>query len=595
MRSLPLFALVLLFLGIVLGGLMVFATDPLLYAVDMDPEGSVFHANPALLDRRSASSMTDLVPLMQEVIDGQDPVIDSIRLQDPKAVQHYLARSAYRWDSLERTVSSMDLNDGEIDSFLSVTEDQDSILSELMNQTAAFDTVQKLGAREENRNNQKLQASVASQGAILMVGIRELTARYVDDHATVLKISTGLGLDTSRYTATLVKVNGYIDEIEGKDLPVAEPAILQENDITFYTDPGQVTYRQPVQVFGIVSPSGMERRVTILLDDTRIAATESDLQGNYRTAYTIERIQAGTHILAASTGNITSEQRELVVAETGSETVLTATPGILNESVTGVFCNGTVMAEYPVRNAPVRILVDGSDIMKVTTARDGTFSAFLPLPPGSHTLRAEFPTGDYPISASMSDDVKVTVWAPLFSLPKLPSVDPVILYGALLLIFMAAGGRIFWRSRRKETTEAARIQEEIEKMLREMARDPGSEAALHTAITNLLDQYWAALTKDGLSDAAREAYLALASRIAQSLGVPVAFRTLTPREMTEFCAGERYAGIFGHFVGNYEKIRYGSSDNEKDRQGFENALQIADQELKHALQIADQELRGDQN
>ena len=98
------------------------------------------------------------------------------------------------------------------------------------------------------------------------------------------------------------------------------------------------------------------------------------------------------------------------------------------------------MAEYPVRNAPVRILIDGSDSMKVTTARDGTFSAFLPLPPGSHTLRAEFSPGDYPLSASMSDDVKVTVWAPLFSLPKLPSMDPVILYGALLLIFVAAGG-----------------------------------------------------------------------------------------------------------------------------------------------------------
>ena len=115
---------------------------------------------------------------------------------------------------------------------------------------------------------------------------------------------------------------------------------------------------------------------------------------------------------------------------------------------------------------------------------------------------------------------------------------------------------------------------------------------LHAAISSLMDRSWAALTKDGLSDAAREAYLALAGRIAQSLGVPVAFRTLTPREMTEFCAGERYAGIFGHFVGNYEKIRYGSSDNEKDRQGFEDALRTADQELKHALQIADSGTQG---
>jgi hypothetical protein len=138
---------------------------------------------------------------------------------------------------------------------------------------------------------------------------------------------------------------------------------------------------------------------------------------------------------------------------------------------------------------------------------------------------------------------------------------------------------MFRRSKRKKSTEADLIKGKIEKMLRTADREQGSDAAFQAAISGLLDQYWAALTKDGLSEAARQAYLTLAGRIAYSLGLPLGYRTLTPREMSDYCSGERYAGFFTRFVSNYEKIRYGSSNSEKDRDGFERALQTAYREF----------------
>ena len=575
----------MLLISLTVGGLLVFATDPLLYTVKKDPGGSAFHTNPDSLDDDYVSSAADLVPLMQEMIDGGEPIVRDIQFRDSTAVQNRLAMSEERLTSLEGLLLDLDLNGGEIGSFLAAMEEQDSTLSELMDRITAFDTVQRVGAQEENRNNLQLQASVARQSALLQRGIRVLAERYVHDHETVLGISTRLDFDTRKYREALSRVKSLTAEIEGKELPVPETTSVQEDGITFYIYPETAAYRNTIQVFGVVYPPGTEQVVSLLLDETIVATTQSDRQGNYRTAYTIGSVPAGTHRLTARSGDVTSVGRELVIPETGSSIALTAAPVIVNRWETGALCNGSLMANYPVRNAPVRIFTDGIDSGEITTTEDGTFSVFLPLPPRSYSLRAVFSPGDLPLSASMSDDVPVTVWAPLFNLPDPSTMDrilqvmAVLLVGAVLVILAADAGGVLRLPKRKENTEAARIQERIEEMLRTADRKTGSDAAFQAAISNLLDQYWAALTKDGLSEAARQAYLTLAGRIAQSLGLHLGYRTLTPREMTEYCSGEHYASFFTRFVSNYEKIRYGSSNSEKDRIGFERALQNAYQEF----------------
>jgi len=99
------------------------------------------------------------------------------------------------------------------------------------------------------------------------------------------------------------------------------------------------------------------------------------------------------------------------------------------------------------------------------------------------------------------------------------------------------------------------------------------EAALHDTVSTLLTRYFDCLIEHGLSEAARQAYLDLAGRVATRLRLP-AFRTLTPREMSRAASTERYAGIFARFVGIYEQIRYAGRKSEQDR--FEAELPHAD-------------------
>jgi len=583
MRSLPFSALVLLLLCIALGGLFVFAADPLLYSVEKEPAASAFHANPDILGQRAVNSTDDLLPLMQDIIDGQGPVVADIRLRDFDAAQRDLAVLANRWSSLAYQVTALDIGGGEVGVFLNATMSQETSLSELVNQSLAFDAVQKVAGRDENRNHRELQASVASQGAELKEAIRTIYARYSTDHGIVADTGTKLGLDTRRYTATLAETGILAGEIEASELPLPDPAFLQESGISFYVEPGQAGYREPLRVFGVVSPPGMKRVVSLLLDDSRVATIDTDLKGNYFTTYTVERVPAGTHSLAAVTGTLTSEHLPLEVTETATVTSLIAEPVIINRSESGAVCNGSVLANRPVRNAPVRILIDGENPVDVITAGDGTFSAVLQIPPGSRTLRAEFSADGYPLLPSTSEGVTVEVPPRPFQIPGTSPGEPLPAYMVVAFVLVCAGGAAAWfilRGRsapsgiEPEPAEAARIRTELEEMISEAMKElppAGSEreAALKTAINTQLERYAACLGEHGLSEAARQAYLTLAGRIAASLGVP-AYRSLTPREMSATCRSETYGHTFDLFVGIYERIRYAGSESELDKKGFFN-------------------------
>jgi hypothetical protein len=321
----------------------------------------------------------------------------------------------------------------------------------------------------------------------------------------------------------------------------------------------------------------------------------TDLNGNYITSYTVERIRAGEHIISAGTANLTPAERVLNITKAGTVTTLSAKPGVINGSQTGAVCNGSVIANRPVRNAPVTILVDGGSSTGTTTGEDGMFRVFLPLSPGTHTLQAQFSSEDYPLLPSTSKEVTLLVPPPPIRLPDTSSWNPAIVFGALALVLLGAGTAAFWYTRRrkrlpagagpyKEPAEAVRIREELEMVIKEAEREfpqPGSarEAALYTAINSLLGRYDACLKQHGLSEAAREAYLTLAGRIAARLRLP-AYRTLTPREMSKTCSTENYAGFFSRFVRIYERIRYAGSESDQDRRGFEEELQKADTNVR---------------
>ena len=596
MKFLPFYALLLLLAGITLFGLAAFAADPLLYAVEKDQAASVFHKNPDVLRQVTTNSTVDMMPLMQDLLNDQDSIAVDIRLRDLDAAGQDLAVYTLRYGNLRIRAVNLDMNDGEIQSFLASIQDQDDILQSLMTNASAFDALKKIA--ERNKNDLDVQISVTSQSAAVREAIQTLNTRYLSNHENVMNISTKVGLDTLQYQDALEEVKKLTEEIQASGLAPADPASLQESRITLLVEPEQAMYRDSVQIFGLVTPAGEKRAVSLLLDNTSMMTLSTDPKGNYITSYTVERIRAGGHTISAGTANLTPAERILTVTKSSSVTTLTAKPGLVNGSMTGALCNGSVIANRPVRNAPVTILSDGQGSMGTTTAGDGTFRVFLPLSPGRHTLRAQFSSDDYPLYPSRSEEVTIEVLPPpvTLRLPDTSSWNPYITFGALALVLLGAGSAAFWYIRRGKKTllagagfqgepaEAVRIREELEMIIHDAEREfppagSAQEATLCTAINSLLGRYDACLREHGLSEAARQAYLTLAGRIATRLRLP-AYRTLTPREMSKTCTTENYAGIFDRFVRIYERIRYAGSESDQDRRGFEAELQKAETKVR---------------
>jgi hypothetical protein len=594
MKFLPLYALLLLLAGITLGGLFAFAADPLLYAVEKHQAPSLFHKNPDVLRQVTTNSTVDLMPLMQDLIDDQDSIAVDIRLRDLDAAGQDLAVYTVRYGNLRIRAVNLDMNDGEIQSFLASIQDQENILASLMNNASAFDALKKIA--ERNKGDLDVQISVTSQSAAVKEAIQTLNSRYLSNHENVMNISTKLGLDNRQYQHALEEVQKLTEEIQASGPADTDPASLQVSRITLLVEPDQALYRDSVQIFGLVTPAGEKRAVSLLLDNASFMNVSTDLKGNYLTSYTVERIRAGEHTISAGTANLTPAERVLNVTMHDTATTLTAKPAVVNGSETGAVCNGSVIANRPVRNAPVTILFDGGSSTGTTTGEDGLFRIFLPLSPGTHTLRAQFSSDDYPLLPSTSKELTIMVPPPPIRLPDTSSWDPSIVSGVLAVVLLSAGTAAFWYTRRskralpagagfqEEPAEAVQIREELEMIIHEAEREfppAGSarEAALFTAINSLLGRYDACLKEHGLSEAARQAYLTLAGRIAARLRLP-AYRTLTPREMSRTCTTENYAGIFYRFVRIYERIRYAGSESDQDRRGFEAELQKADTNVR---------------
>jgi hypothetical protein len=385
--------------------------------------------------------------------------------------------------------------------------------------------------------------------------------------------------DTRLYEKTLQDVQELVAEIEAEELTAAGPVFPQESRITLLVEPTEAGYRDTVQFFGLVTPAGESHQVRLLLDSSGFMTTPTDLLGNYRTSYTVERISAGDHVISAGAGNLTPAERVLTVIKSGTVTSLSAEPA--RAAGTGAACNGSVLANHPVRNALVKILVDGSTATEVMTAEDGTFQAFLQLPPGSYTLRAEFSADGYPLFPSASDEVTIDVPSRPFSLPGTSPDTPFIVYGAAALVLLGAGSAAAWYVRRgrrappaeveKEPAEAVLIRTELQDIINDAMRElpaAGSEreAALETAINTLLERYAAALGEHGLSEAARQAYHPCGQDRCQH--PPAAYRSLTPRESAT-CRPRPMAPCLP-FCRYHERIRYAGSESDQDKRGFFN-------------------------
>jgi len=584
---------------VVIGALALFVSGPLLYTLEKDTFPSRFHDNPDVLKVQALNSTTDILPLMQDLLDYTGPIVLNIRIKDIEEARRDLELFAKNHGSFDNLVIKLDMSASELEEFSKSKALQQELLMSLLNSSVSLDTLDNLEILYCDQNNPNLLLSVRYQGEAIRKKIRELYAQYQTETEKVSVISTKYGLDTTQEQVSLHEFEQYIREIGATEADAIErsPAVFdlpirRSAQLSFIMHPDTARYGDSIECFGYYfslygyRDQGVPgKQVTVYIDTTPVSTITTDEIGSYAVEIPVERIRAGTHSLHAESGTTQSDVRMLNIVPVDSVTSLTVSTANSKGEVT---CTGSVVANRPVRFAPVELVWDGSHASSTTTDAKGEFRAPLRLPDGTHTVIARFSDEGYPIRPSESEPQVVDVSVLRTITPAIIIADYswlvlLLLVGGIFLAF--AGGAWYYLKRMPGRTFFGSPAAPPPDMtipagshqiagtdefppLDEVKSEPTGDG---TAPESLFTRYAHILQEQGLSAAARTVYLTFSVRIAQELHLQ-RYTSLTPREVSRSCTKKSYCGPFSSFILVYEQVRYGGYRSAAVQAEFETEM-----------------------
>jgi len=328
--------------------------------------------------------------------------------------------------------------------------------------------------------------------------------------------------------------------------------------------------------------------VTVYIDNAPVSTVMTDAIGSYTVNVPVDKITAGAHTLHAESGTTQSDVRTLTITPVDSATTLSVTTANSRGEVT---CTGSVIANRPVRSAPVQLVWDQTHVVETTTGANGEFRTTIRLPDGTHTVVARFSAEGYPINPSESEPQVVDISMLRIIMPIMPDLHWEVLFLILAgIFFLFVGGAWYYLRRmpgkkpfgdwishklgRSEVIVPDRglpDQELPDLKLPEPGRPADTPAGETPAPESFIERYTRILQEEGLSAAAWSAYQQFAMHIARELQIS-RYRSLTPREVSRSCTKKPYCGPFSVFVRIYEQVRYGGFRSPETRAEFETAM-----------------------
>lgn len=572
--------------------LAVSVSTTVIYAQEMDNFPSPFHNNTDVLRHQSLNSTTDILPLMQDLLDYSGPIVLNVRVNDLDQARRDLESFSKNRVSFKNMIVNLDMTESEMQEYMNSLSLQDKMFHDLVNSSESLEQLKTLEIRYRNENNPNQLISVQMEGADLQKKIHDLYGRYEKETRTIVNVSKKQGLDTSAEEESLVQFQQYIGEIDARQTPALlppGPASL----LTLVLVPESGRFGDTVDCSGyLVSPSGpgtpasSRQNVTILVDNARFSSTVTDAAGHYSQKLPIGRISAGLHQVRAESSPALSEARTLAVIPVDSVTSLSV-EGITSRG--DVTLTGSLSANRPVPQAPVELVWDGVHVVPATTDNWGDFREVVRLPPGGHTLIARFTGSGYPINPSQSEPQEVDVSAlqtlafPDYSWLVLPLVA-----GALVLLFLGAALYYLRRSGTArfrpglmpgpagaENAEAGAGEGNLSSDLKPETSPSWDSETIVPEAESLFLRYLRICEGSGLSEAAHTVYHEFSGHIARDLRV-ARHTSLSPRELSRACTKKPYCGPFSRFVAVYERIRYGGFRTPAVKLDFETALEATE-------------------
>jgi hypothetical protein len=392
--------LVVLVLGVVLA-LGLSLSGPLLYTLEKDTFPSRFHENTDVLKIKSLNSTSDIFPIFQDLIDFSGPIVLNIHIKDFDEARRLFENFAKNNIKVSNLVVSLDMSESEMEEFSKSNARQRELLQELLNQTISLDELKSLEIRYRDENRPDLIMSIQYEGEVIRRKIHELFEEYNHETENIITTSKKFGLDTQNEEESKIELKNIIEEIDG-EAPRITPPLPRIPTLSLLVTPEKGSYLDTIELSGIYSSNaaGITRQgVTISIDNSHVSSVTTDKDGLYHSAFQIEQLSAGLHSLYATSGLTSSGFATLNVTIIQSTTSLGIQPVSTRPEVR---CTGTVMANRPVRNAPVDLVSDFHTIIRLTTNKAGTYESQVRFSPGIHRLETRFVNDSYPIFSSTS-------------------------------------------------------------------------------------------------------------------------------------------------------------------------------------------------
>ena len=380
----------------------------LIYSLEQDIFISRYHDNTDVLKLQQLNSTTDLLPLMQDLMDYTGPIVLNINLRDMDQVRRDLALFAKYRKNLDNLIIRLDMSESEINEFSKNTDLQRALLEELMKASISLDELKQLEIQYRSENNQNMLISVILQQAAIRQKLKELFGQYETATDKIEAISKKYNLDTTNVEESRTEFKKIVEE-NTKTAPIIGSQTLQVPTLSLLLKPDTGKYQDVIELSAFYSSNAIQKTshpITILIDNNPIIQSSTDAGGIYHSSYVIEKIPAGTHQINATSGSTASEPRTLNIIEVNSTTTLTV-KAVSNKPE--VQCSGVITANKPVKNAPVDIISDARSIISTTTNNAGQFQSRITLSPGTHRLEARFDNASYPISSSRSPVYEIVV------------------------------------------------------------------------------------------------------------------------------------------------------------------------------------------
>ena len=540
---------------IIVAGLLVGnGVTPQLYPVGKNIQETSYHLNAGDLRKQAFNSSTDLLPLMQELLDYSGTIAVTLRKDDIESASHDLSRYASRYHDLQNLVIRLDMNESEIAHFSEDTGKQKDLLSQFVSSSESLKSLEKLEIQYHDENDPDSVTRVRLQGRALKNRIQTLQNQYADVTDSLSARGGSLGVDTSpvRQSRTeLDHLTGMVAERQSERDRYTRFAKAGTPFISFLPAQVNVTFQDKVEMYGFISGSQEEYfPVEISIDNVPFLKIVPDEIGEFRSSFKVHNISAGDHVLKARWGTAYSEPSMIHVTPLETKLALKVLPV---KGMAAVNLTWLLNARDPVPAVPVTIYQNDQVYDTVLTSQAGTCLVMVPIPEGTFDLfvRSEDPA--YPLTPSesqhytvISDGIQITSVTSSNTSP----FQPVMLIIPAILLF-AIPAIYFWRKGIVGTRANGFLEESPNNM---ESNVPVTGQNIPWSWNGDMSISAEAFTEPDGSP--RWLYLDLLRVLSGSQGIVIS-PVMTPREISESIQEDECRTGFTRFITWYERVRYG--------------------------------------